>query len=233
MNAIFSKKKIALNIALALAAGVITVGCAGNSVKPSESNMQSSEVSTQQNVVAETPKTDTSESAMTQENKPVEVSAVESTPAQTKPAESTTVETEKTIPEATTETAEIIYPDIEIKEAQKPEQLSFQFGFDKAEVSENDVEIIKQHAKYLLENSEVMININGHTDHHGPKVYNEYLSKKRADAVAKILLQEGVNESQIKISALANAEPLQDVKHARMNRRVELKYTEMNFVSTK
>lgn len=118
-------------------------------------------------------------------------------------------------------------------EMHKPEQLVFQFGFDKSELGEEDKDIIKQHAQYLKTNPELMVKVVGHTDHHGPKAYNEYLSKKRAEAVTAILIAEGVLESQIEIKAMANDSPLETAQRARDNRRVELQFEEMNLVSNK
>ena len=88
-----------------------------------------------------------------------------------------------------------------------------------------------KHARFLVDNPEMVLKIQGHTDHHGPKVYNEYLSKKRSEAVAKILIDQGVQESQLKIIAMANEAPLTDAEDTRLNRRVELEYSEMNLVS--
>ena len=206
MNLIFNKKLIARNIALALAIGVVTVGCAGNAAKQTQTS-QADETAVKQTV-------STAQAEPTLENQDVVIAA----------KTEANIETDTTSPV-------ISYPDIDISESTKPGQLNFQFGFDKAELSEDDSNIVKQHAKFLADNPEMVLNINGHTDHYGPKVYNEYLSKKRADAVAKIMIEEGVSESQLQISALANREPLLDVDNTRMNRRVELKYMEMNMVS--
>ncbi len=220
MNVTFNQKSIARNIALALAVGVLTVGCAGNAAKPTPSSTiessptdssQLSEMSKDQ--VVGTVKT---EEVEVNSEKQIEVSETKN---------NSIVETNPAAPV-------IDYPEIDISENIQPEKLNFQFGFDKAELSDEDTRIIKMHAKFLVDNPETVLNINGHTDHHGPKVYNEYLSKKRADAVAKILIEEGVQESQLQISALANSEPLLDVENTRNNRRVELKYIEMNMVSS-
>jgi peptidoglycan-associated lipoprotein len=113
----------------------------------------------------------------------------------------------------------------------QPEQLQFQFGFDKAELSEEDREVVKQHAHYLIAHPGKVLHIQGHTDHHGARVYNEYLSKKRAESVVSILLEEGVAESQLEIQAMADSAPLADNSNTRLNRRVELQYSEMNLVT--
>jgi peptidoglycan-associated lipoprotein len=114
---------------------------------------------------------------------------------------------------------------------QQPEQLTFHFGFDKAELGDEDKEILKQHAQYLRANPSMIVKVFGHTDHNGPKVYNEYLSKKRAEAVSAVLIAEGVQGSQIEIKAMADEYPLETAQHARDNRRVELEFDEMNLVS--
>ena len=123
------------------------------------------------------------------------------------------------------------YPDVDVATTTQPTQNVFQFGFDQAELSDSDIEQVKQHAQYLIDNPDIQLKIVGHTDHHGPKVYNEYLSKQRASAVAKILIEAGVTESQLEISALADEQPLAEATHTRMNRRVELQYNSMNLVS--
>ena len=215
MNVTFNKKSITRNIALALAAGAFTVGCAGNAAKQTQSSQVREMTQEQAIVTSNSEDISKQEKVVTKSENQLEFSAAE---------------VEGKI-ESNPVSPVIAYPDIDITENTKPVQLNFQFGFDKAELSDEDAKIIKQHAKFLVDNPETVLNINGHTDHHGPKVYNEYLSKKRADAVAKILIEEGVQESQIQISALANNEPLLDVDNTRMNRRVELKYMDMNMVS--
>jgi len=220
MKSLFKMNAIALNIALALTTGALTVGCAGNSVKQSNVTHQQSSVEVSKSAT-------TSEPAMTETH----LENITASNDEGKPE----VVQEEIVPAAAEESysnvPDFTYPDIDISENTQPEQLNFQFGFDKAELSETDSLIVKQHAKFLIDNPEMIINVNGHTDHFGPQAYNEYLSKKRADAVASILIEAGVEESQIHISALANDEPLLDIEHTRMNRRVELNYIEMNFVS--
>jgi peptidoglycan-associated lipoprotein len=206
-----AKNKIAMHIGLALAAGVLTVGCAGNGAK----------------------KTQTAEVTPTA---PIITVAQTETPTETKVQETVQEEAPIVIAEDATITENsaapvIEYPDVDTSENTQPEQLSFQFGFDKSELSKEDKEIVMKHARFLVDNPEMVLKIQGHTDHHGPKVYNEYLSKKRSEAVAKILIDQGVQESQLKIIAMANEAPLTDAEDTRLNRRVELEYSEMNLVS--
>ncbi len=143
------------------------------------------------------------------------------------------IKMEKEINIAMTKSAEEVskFPGIDISENTQPKQMAFFFRFDKATLDAADVEVIKQHAKFMLDNPGLLLKIDGHTDQHGPHAYNEYLSKKRADEVVKILISEGVTESQLVISALASDQPLQGESDKRKNRRVELEYNELNLVS--
>ena len=194
-----------LGIGAMLIGSTLIIGCAGNNPKPMTSVAHELQ----------------SEAALPSEQNP----------ATTEQAKLEAMTTESAPVSAATEVATITYPDIDIEVSPQPEQLSFQFGFDKAELGKEDKAIIKQHAKYLLANPEVMVKVVGHTDHYGPKAYNEYLSKKRAEAVTAILLAEGVMESQIEIKAMADNQPLEMAQHARDNRRVELEFEQMNLVS--
>ena len=120
----------------------------------------------------------------------------------------------------------VLYPP-----ATKPQEQLIGFGFDQAEVDEQYRELLKQHAQYLSENEALKLKINGHTDSFGPKEYNQYLSKKRAEAVAKLLVEYGAPEDQIMIEGNADEEPLLSAAHQSEHRRVELDYQDQRLVS--
>ncbi len=105
-----------------------------------------------------------------------------------------------------------------------PEQSVFYFGFNKAEVTSDDMATLQEHADYLLANPELVVQIEGHTDFHGPRAYNEQLSKKRAEAIAKILRDDGVPPAQLAVNALADNKPMECKGDTCHNRRVELLY---------
>lgn len=188
--------------------GVLTVGCAGNSAKPKA-------LQAPVQPVAQHDKNNPADTMLAQEQETVKTEQ-ESTMSMTKPAD---------------EAAK--FPGVDISENILPKQMSFFFQFDKAALDIADVAVVKQHAKFMLDNPGLILKISGHTDQYGPRAYNEYLSKKRADKVAEILIAEGVSESQLVISALASDEPLQAETDKRKNRRVELEYNEINLVSNR
>jgi peptidoglycan-associated lipoprotein len=124
------------------------------------------------------------------------------------------------------------FPYIELAGENKPTQRLFYFGFDKAKIDDNDRQVLKQHAEYLKQHPDVILHIQGHTDHYGPTAYNEYLSKQRAESVAKVLIEYGAPESQLAIDALGDSHPLNDVKNTAKNRRVELHYNKLEMVQS-
>jgi peptidoglycan-associated lipoprotein len=121
--------------------------------------------------------------------------------------------------------------DVHDNEAELPEQSVFYFGFNKAEVTADDLATLQEHADYLRANPELIVQIEGHTDFHGPRAYNEQLSKQRAQAIAKILLDNGVPQAQLAVNALADNKPMECKGDTRHNRRVELTYKDTHIAS--
>ena len=126
----------------------------------------------------------------------------------------------------------LLTEDVKVKEpTPKPQKLIIGFAFDEANIDAMYGEVLWQHAQYLKENENLILNISGHTDRSGARVYNEMLSKKRAEKVANILMEFGVSKSQIKISANASDQPLVGAIHNRQHRRVELDFQDPQIVS--
>lgn len=194
------------NLCIVAFCSTLAIGCASNNVKPAKSGIEikPGENITETSLVSPAPdQTEQSVTAVNQVSEPEQEIADESTK----------------------------FPGIDISSDTQPEKTTFYFGFDKSTLEEPDIDVIKQHAKFMLDNPGLILNINGHTDQYGPQAYNEYLSKKRAEEVASIMIAEGVPESQLVINANGDRKPLQNVSDKRKNRRVELEYSEINLVS--
>ncbi len=99
------------------------------------------------------------------------------------------------------------------------------FDFDESRLSEVSINTIKNYLKKYKSSIKKYIII-GHADTKGTKEYNKILSFKRAETVKSILIQEGINDSIIKILGKGEeslAIPTADeVKHP-ANRRAEIK----------
>lgn len=118
-----------------------------------------------------------------------------------------------------------------ITESQAPLEHEVRFGFDQTSIDSQYDEMLKQHARFLIDNPQLVLEIKGHTDSNGPKAYNQYLSKQRADAVAKRLVDYGVPVSRIHTDGVADDEPLVSASSNREQRRVELFYQDSHLVS--
>lgn len=79
--------------------------------------------------------------------------------------------------------------------------------------------------KYLRENPNRNISIEGHTDSVGNDEFNRELSLRRADAVKQYLLQSGIEENRIRTRGFGEAYPVASNASSsgrQMNRRVEI-----------
>lgn len=97
------------------------------------------------------------------------------------------------------------------------------FVTNSATIKSTSFPFLKEMADYLKANPDVSILITGHTDNVGNDAYNLDLSKKRADAVKKYLVGQGVGEIAITTDGKGEAEPIADNKTAEgraLNRRV-------------
>lgn len=102
------------------------------------------------------------------------------------------------------------------------------FAFDSNTVPAAAFETLRAHAKYLKENPNAKVRLEGHADERGTREYNVALSERRAEAVEKFLRVQGVSASQLRTVAYGEEKPAA-FGHTEMdwakNRRVVLNYT--------
>jgi peptidoglycan-associated lipoprotein len=71
------------------------------------------------------------------------------------------------------------------------------FGYDSSEIQGEYVAIVAAHAAYLAKYPAARIRLEGHTDERGSREYNIGLGERRAQAVRKALMLQGVADGQI------------------------------------
>lgn len=71
------------------------------------------------------------------------------------------------------------------------------YDFDKHEVRHEDLRTLDEHADELKGNPDLLMIVEGHTDHVGSDKYNLELSRKRAEASAVYLIKKGVPPERI------------------------------------
>ena len=101
------------------------------------------------------------------------------------------------------------------------------FDYDRAEIKPEFVPIVTAHAKYLNANSSNKMRLEGHSDERGSREYNIGLGERRAQAVRRALMLQGVTEAQITTVSYGEERPAvqgSDESAYAKNRRVELVY---------
>jgi peptidoglycan-associated lipoprotein len=103
----------------------------------------------------------------------------------------------------------------------------FFFEFDKSDLRQDALDDLDAHAKYLVADRGARVRLEGHADERGTRAYNLALGERRANAVARYLVIQGVNRAQIETMSYGEERPLslaRDESGWGRNRRVELIY---------
>ena len=101
------------------------------------------------------------------------------------------------------------------------------FDFDKSEIKSEFADIVKGAAQNLSAHSGLKVKLEGSTDERGTREYNIGLGERRAQAVRRALMLQGVAESQITTVSFGAERPAaegDDESAWAQNRRVELAY---------
>lgn len=107
------------------------------------------------------------------------------------------------------------------------------FAFDSSKITPAYMEKIKEVANTLNDKPDYKVILEGHTDSTGAAEYNMKLSQRRADAVAKALVDLGIDKNRISTEAYGETKPIADnaTKAGRaQNRRTDAKF---RFIQTK
>ncbi len=101
------------------------------------------------------------------------------------------------------------------------------FDYDTAEIPASASELLRTHAAYIYRTPGVSVALEGHTDERGTRDYNLALGDRRADAVQRFLVAEGVPPEKLRPLSYGEerpAEPSTSERAWALNRRVELVY---------
>jgi OOP family OmpA-OmpF porin len=105
------------------------------------------------------------------------------------------------------------------------------FDFDKADVKPEFEPVLDEAARILVENPDVNVLVEGHTDSIGSEAYNQTLSEGRAGAVKVYLAGKGVGADRLETAGRGESDPVapntnedgtDNPEGRAMNRRAEL-----------
>ncbi len=105
-----------------------------------------------------------------------------------------------------------------------------QFATGSAEILDESFALLDEVAAILEDNKQVTkLRVEGHTDSRGGKRFNRRLSKKRAAAVRRYLIDKGIDEDRLSSKGYGSSKPIADNKTEEgrsENRRVEFNIIE-------
>ena len=101
------------------------------------------------------------------------------------------------------------------------------FDYDRADIKPEYVSVVAAHARFLNGATTRRVRLEGHADERGSREYNIGLGERRAQAVRRALLLQGVGEVQITTVSYGEERPAEagnDESAYGRNRRVEIGY---------
>lgn len=102
------------------------------------------------------------------------------------------------------------------------------FDFDSSEIRAADTDTVAGHAQMMSGNMGMRVRLEGHADERGSREYNIGLGERRAQAVRRMLLLQGVSAGQISTVSFGEERPAAGGSNESayaQNRRVEITYT--------
>lgn len=98
------------------------------------------------------------------------------------------------------------------------ETVVVRFGFDKAELDDRAQTALAELARQLKDNPNIFVTLEGYTDKSGPASYNVQLSQRRAEAVRRFMVKQGVDVHRIQSIGLGTVP--QNTKGSRQEHRM-------------
>lgn len=106
-----------------------------------------------------------------------------------------------------------------------PIQSTVYFGFGRTTVRQKYYDQLRSIGQILAGHPARTVVVSGFTDHIGPRRYNRFLSRRRAEVVGQYLGYFGAAPAQITVQGLGRVRPqpgIRDLETIRQNRRVEI-----------
>lgn len=112
-----------------------------------------------------------------------------------------------------------------------PDQHVLHFDQNAIDIKTEHHRILKQHAKMLERNRNLILTVSGHADSHSSAEDAKIISQQRAELVARQLISYGAPQEQIIVDSYGDSLPLNDAHLWQENRRVELEYASVRVMS--
>ena len=101
------------------------------------------------------------------------------------------------------------------------------FDFDMSNIRGEYDEMLAAHGRYIANNPDLQVTVEGHADERGTPEYNIALGERRANSVIDVLISYGASSSQFQAISYGEEKPIdfgRDEMAWEQNRRAEIKY---------
>lgn len=101
------------------------------------------------------------------------------------------------------------------------------FAFDSDQIPQEGQAVVAANARTLMGNTQLITQLEGHTDERGTREYNIALGERRANSVRQSMIAQGVSPQQIRVVSFGEERPAaggQSEQSYALNRRVEIIY---------
>lgn len=101
------------------------------------------------------------------------------------------------------------------------------FDYDQAELRPEFLDIVAQHGRFMAENPDARVRLEGHTDERGTREYNIALGEERAKTISRMLQLQGVSTGQVRTVSYGEELPVDEAHNSdawAKNRRVNVIY---------
>lgn len=108
-----------------------------------------------------------------------------------------------------------------------PQDRVIYFDYDQSELRPEFLDIVAQHGRFLAQNPDGRVRLEGHTDERGSREYNIALGEARAKTVSRMLQLQGVNPTQLNVVSYGEELPVDEGRNNEAwakNRRVNVIY---------
>lgn len=108
-----------------------------------------------------------------------------------------------------------------------PSERVVYFDYDRDELQAEYLDVVARHGRWLAQNPQGRVRLEGHTDERGSREYNIALGERRAETVARMLQLQGVAAGQSRTVSYGEELPVDeghDPEAWAANRRVNIIY---------
>ena len=116
---------------------------------------------------------------------------------------------------------------LEPSAARAPVERVVYFDYDRVELQPEYLDIVARHGRWLAQNPQGRVRLEGHTDERGSREYNIALGERRAKTVSRMLQLQGVSSAQLRTVSYGEELPVDeghDPQAWSKNRRVNIIY---------